>query len=159
MEDVTIQKRCPWWVKILLALSLALNLGIAGMVAGVAISGGPMGGQGPAVGYAMPYLVALPKEQRRAVFKTVRNDKTLPDRRARRADYSDMMTALAAEPFERAAVEAILSRQADGVDRVQSVAQSQWLDLVAEMPAQERADYIERIKEVLERAPKRDKKR
>ena len=146
--------RCPLWVKIVLGLSLAANLAIAGVVAGAVLRGGPMGGKGPAVGYAMPYVIALPREDRRAVFDTIRRDPSLPDRRARRADYEAMIAALRADPFEVAAIQAILSRQADGVGRVQNVAQSAWLDTVTAMSPEARMEYTLRIQEVLKRGSK-----
>lgn len=146
--------RCPLWVKIVLALSLAVNLAIAGLVAGAVLRGGPMGGNGPAMGYAMPYVIALPREDRRGVFDTVRRDESLPNRRARRADYEAMITALRADPFDAAAIQDILRRQADGVSRVQAVAQAAWLETVAAMSPEERADYTLRIQEVLKRGGK-----
>ncbi|WP_299282911.1 periplasmic heavy metal sensor [uncultured Tateyamaria sp.] len=157
MNDSPEQRRCPVWVKVALGLSLALNLAVAGLVTGLALraGGGPGGARAPGIGYALPYVVALPRESRRAVFDAVRENPALPDRRARRADYAAMVGALTQDPFDRGAVQAILERQQNGVAGVQRAAQSKWLDVVAAMPAETRASYAARIEEVLKRGPKR----
>ena len=154
MAETQGARRCPTWIKIVLGLSLALNLAIVGLVAGVALRSGPPGGRTPAMGYALPYVIALPREDRRAVFDAVRQDKSLPDRRARRADYAAMMEALQAAPFDRDAVQTILARQGEGGARVQRAAQAQWLDVVETMSQDERVEYVQRIQDVLKRGRK-----
>ncbi|APX11915.1 periplasmic heavy metal sensor [Tateyamaria omphalii] len=151
MADTEIARRVPVWVKILLGASLAFNLAVVGLVGGLVTRGGPLGGKGPGMGYATPYVIALPSEQRRVVFGTVRNDPDLPGRGARRAAYRDMVAVLEADPFDRAAVEAILQRQSRGVADVQAVAQGAWLDIVAEMPVEERRAYAQRVSDVAAR--------
>ncbi|MEO9574559.1 MAG: periplasmic heavy metal sensor [Tateyamaria sp.] len=159
MQEETETRRCPLWVKIVLALSLALNLCIAGLVAGFVLRGGPMAGRAPAMGYAMPYVLALPRDLRRDVFGAVRNDDSLPDRRARREEYRDMIKALKVTPFDATAVEAVLLRQGDGVSRVQAAAQAAWLEAVSGLSDEERAAYTDRMQEALNRngRPKKGK--
>ena len=149
-EDIQT-RRCPLWVKIVLAVSLAGNLAVVGLVAGVALRGGPLSARGPSMGYAMPYVVALPREARREVFGAVRKDDKLPDRRARSAQYQEMIAALEATPFDIAAVEAVLERQGAGAARVQATAQAAWLDVVARLSDDERIAYTARIEETLKR--------
>lgn len=155
MAQTPVEKRCPLWVKIALAASLSINLLIAGLVAGLVLRGGPMGGKGPAVGYAMPYILALPQADRRAVFKTVRDHPDLPGRRARRAAYDDMVALLSAEGFDRAAAASVLERHETDVTRVQRVAQAAWLDIVETMPLEDRLAYARRVEEVARRRPGR----
>jgi len=155
MDEPKIRRRCPLWVKIVLTLSLAINLLIAGVVAGFALRGGPLGGKGPSMGYAMPYVIALPPEDRRDVFEAVRNNRDLPGRGARRGVYRDMISTLQTTPFDRAAVETLLDRQAAGVEAVQAVAQGTWLDKIDKMSDAERADYAERVRHVLDRGKRR----
>ena len=159
MQAETETRRCPLWVKIALALSLALNLCIAGLVAGFILRGGPLAGLAPAMGYAMPYVLALPRDLRRDVFGAVRNDDSLPDRRARREEYRDMIKALKVTPFDAAAVEAVLVRQGEGVSRVQAAAQAAWLEAVSSLSDEERAAYTDRMREALNRngPPKKGK--
>lgn len=151
MDTQDTTRRCPLWIKIVLALSLALNLAVIGLVSGFLLRGGPDGARLPAMGYAMPYVMALPKDLRRDVFNTVRGDDTLPDRRARRAEYGAMIAVLRATPYDAEAARAILARQADGVSRVQNVAQSAWLDAVASLSDAERATYAQNMQEALKR--------
>ena len=149
------RRRSPLWVRILLSLSLAINLAIAGLVAGLVLRGdGPLRGGGAGLSYALPYIVALERDERRAVMGAVRGNPDLPDRRARRAQFDDMLTALRAEPLDREAVRAILSRQAGGVAQVQAVAQEAWLDRVAAMTPVERVAYAARVEEILNKGPR-----
>ena len=157
MDAETKTGRCPLWVKIVLALSLALNLAIAGLVAGTALRGGAMAGRMPAMGYAMPYVLALPRDSRREVFRSMHRDRDLPDRAARRAEYRAMIAALKATPFDVAAVEAVLDRQADGASRVQAAAQAAWLAAVAQFSDEERLDYTARIEDALKRRGPRNR--
>jgi len=159
MSDQTQKRRCPVWVKVLLGLSLAFNLGIVGLVGGFVLrSDGPMRGAGPGLGYAMPYVMALEREVRRAIFEAVREDPSLPSRADRRAHFDDMLVALRADPMDRAAVEAVLARQAQGVSAVQRRAQDEWLSKVEAMSATERAAYADTVEEILKRGPRRGKK-
>lgn len=151
MADTQITRRSPLWVKILLAVSLSINLAVLGLVGGIALRGGPLGGKGPGMGYAMPYVLALPKEERRDIFGAVRNNPDLPGRGARRAAYRDMVDLLSADNFDRAAVESVLARQAGSVSQVQAVAQAAWLDKVAAMSTEERQAFAERLEEVVAR--------
>ena len=157
METTPKPTRCPLWVKIVLGLSLALNLAIVGMIAGFVLRGGPMGARGPAMGYATPYVLALPRELRRDVFGAVRNDDSLPDRRARRAEYRAMIAALRATPYDAAAVEAVLKRQAEGASRVQAAAHDAWLKAVARLSDEERVAYTARMEEALKKGGRRKK--
>lgn len=161
MQDATAPKRrCPLWVRIVLALSLALNLAIVGAVVGFVARGGPAGTKVGGIGYAMPYVLSLPKEARRGVFDAVRSDKSLPDRRARRVAYREVVALLSATPFDRDAVEAVLLQQAEGVADVQRVARAAWLDTVSQMSDAERMAYAEEVKAVIERgkgAPRKPK--
>lgn len=151
MTEMRTERRCPLWIKIALGLSLAVNLGVAGLVGGIALRGGPLGGKGPGMGYAMPYVIALPHEDRKIVFGAVRGDPDLPGRGARRAAYRDMVALLEADTFDRSAIEAVLQRQSRGVAQVQSVAQAAWLDVVEQMPEDARKVYAQRVAELASR--------
>ena len=151
------EARCPRWLKIVLGLSLAFNLAIAGAVAGFLLRGGPPRDGPTGMGYAAPYVIALPRDVRREVFGAIRSDESLPKRSGRRAHYADMIEALRVEPFDRDRVQAILTRQGREAARIQDASQAAWLSAVAEMNAAERSAYVARIEEVLQRG-KRGKK-
>lgn len=151
MEPHTEKRRSPKWVKVLLALSLAVNLAIAGVVAGFVLRGGPKVGRGPDMGYAMPYVLALPRELRREVFGAVRRDEGVPSRRERREEYREMIAALRATPFDPGAVQVVLDRQSSGAVRVQGAAQAAWLNVVSGLSDAERVAYTERMEEQMQR--------
>ena len=77
------------WVRVLLVVSLALNLLVIGAVAGVIIKGGPFKHGGPphmAQGGVGPLTQALSKEDRRAIGREMRQkgQQSGWDRRAHR---------------------------------------------------------------------------
>lgn len=151
----TVRHRCPAWVKVLLGVSLALNLAIFGLIAGLSVRGGPLRADATGFGYAMPYVMALERADRRALFNALRSASDLPDRRMRRAHFEDMMAALRHDPFDRGDVEAVLMRQADAVSQVQAKAQAEWLVVVSEMTPEQRAAYADQIEELLRKGPRR----
>lgn len=147
--------RSPRWIKIVLGLSLAVNLAIAGAVAGFVLRGAPVRDNRGDMGFAAPYMSALTIEARRDILRAMRANDALPKRSTRRAHYAEMIAALRAEPFDVAKVQEILTRQAQSVGQVQDVAISAWLATVGAMSVAERAIYVAQIEEVLRRGPRR----
>lgn len=149
------------WIKILLAGSLALNLAVAGLVAGAVIRhDGPMDRtiRSPSLGaFGAPYMLALPREDRRAVLRAMRSSQggDVPSREMRRAVFQEVLTSLRATPFDSAQLQAVVARQATITVDVQKRAQSAWLELVEGMTDAERADYADAVEDVLNRGPKR----
>lgn len=149
------------WKKALLALSLALNLAIAGVVVGTFLrSGGEerrlsrSPGQGA---FGAPYMLALDKEDRRSVFASMRagKDERMPDRRMRREMFANVLENLRATPFDPAALEAAVSKQAQSSVKVQNRVQKAWLDVVSKMNDEERAAYAASVEQYLSRGKKR----
>ncbi len=158
-----IKPRTPRRIKWLLGVSLALNLAVVGLIAGAVLRhDGPGRAFARAPGaesYAAPYVTALPRAERRAIFRAVRNaaGADMPDRAARRALYTDVIAALRSEPFEPAALKAALDAQKNASLAVQSSVQTEWLERVSAMSASQRADYAFAIEDILRRGPKRGK--
>ncbi|MEO9862349.1 MAG: periplasmic heavy metal sensor [Paracoccaceae bacterium] len=150
--------RTAKWVKVLLGVSLASNLAIVGLVAG-AFSKNPRFGQGGGVArYAMPYVIALTKEDRRSVFQAMRNGASIgqfPAREERRKLYEEMLTVIEAEPLELDKVQAILERQTQTALVAQDAAQAAWLEQISTYDAAERRAYADRVRDVLKRGPRR----
>lgn len=147
----------PVWVKIVLGVSLALNLLIAGIVAGALMRFG--GGDHPRsrVNYALPYVQALPASDRRAVMRAIRREGReggQSGHEARKSLYEDMLAALRADPFDPETAEQLLERQARASARIQSLARTVWLERVAMMSAEERQAYADRIEATLRRGPR-----
>ncbi|WP_299505626.1 periplasmic heavy metal sensor [uncultured Roseobacter sp.] len=145
--------------KVLLGVSLALNLAVAGLVAGTAFRHGGDGMRGMRSAgfgaYGLPYMIALPKAERRDVIRAVRADREggVPDRAARRALYSEVLTALRSTPFDAEKLSVAMSGQADAAIRVQKSAQSAWLEVISQMSDAERSAYANEVEEVLRRGP------
>lgn len=157
--DTTPPSRVPRRMKIILGLSLALNLAVVGLIAGaVWRHEEPRGGARSAGfgAYGLPYMIALPRAERRVVIGAVRagREAGVPDRAARRALYGDVLAALQARPFDPTALSAALGRQTEATLQVQEVAQGAWLAVITGMTDADRADYAQQIEEVLRRGPR-----
>ncbi|MEP3845616.1 MAG: periplasmic heavy metal sensor [Paracoccaceae bacterium] len=150
--------RTAKWVKVLLGLSLASNLAIVGLVAG-AISRSPRHTEGGGVArYAMPYVIALTREDRRSVFQAMRDgtgSAKLPTRQERRKLYEEMLSVIEAEPLDLDTVQSILERQTQTALFAQDAAQTAWLELISTFDEAERDAYAERVRDVLKRGPRR----
>lgn len=148
------------WSRWVLVASLALNLIFIGLMAGAVYrhAGGPgarehAGGPG-ARSYGSPYVRALPREVRRAMFRDLRrSDSGMPSRSERRVLYDRVLAALRTEPFDAAAVEAVLREQGRVALELQTAAEGAWLAEVSAMSPQERAVYADRVAEELTRRP------
>jgi hypothetical protein len=154
----TQKPNAPRGFKILLGVSLALNLVILGLAAGAAFRGAPPQRGGGGGNYARPYIKALPSEDRQAIFAASRLHKGDKGGRAGGlALYGEVTEALRAEVFDREAVKAVLSKQTEMTLGIQNTAQAYWLDLIEEMGLQERRDYADAVEELVQRRgpPKR----
>lgn len=137
------------WMKIVLTLSLALNLAVVAAAGGAAwrFKGGAGGeGAGQRHGGGGPlYLRALPEQDRRALREALRAvPRAVPD-------AAQMVAVLRAEPFDAAAAQRLLeAERAAGLDR-QRVAADVWLARVAAMSPQARSAYADRLQALVER--------
>ena len=149
------QARAPSWTKNILILSLGLNLLVVGVVIGAVLRHGGEGareGRSHALnGFGSPYMRALPKEARREIMRTLRDDgsRKLPDRNARREMFEVTLTALRAQPFEPETVDAAVSRQANTAFSVQREMQEIWLQQIIEMSDAERAAYADAFEQAI----------
>lgn len=154
-----MQRRVPLWVKLLLGLSLALNLAVLGLLGGIATR---LQDRGPgAVNYAIPYVIALPKDERRSIGKQIRQKARageLPSRKDRMSHYRQMLTLLEAESWNAREAEAILVGQSTDTVALQSAARAAWLETMAGFSPEERLAYAERLRKVVNRGP-RNKRR
>ncbi|WP_339762351.1 periplasmic heavy metal sensor [uncultured Sulfitobacter sp.] len=148
------------WMRWALGLSLGVNLLVAGLVAGAAYRfDGPHGGAGGNMrDYGTAYIIALEKERRRDLFNELRRNKPAGHltRTARRALYSEVVSAIRAEPFDIARVRSALDQQANASVAVQQAVQDAWLKELASMDDTARAAYAGRLQEVLSRPTKRE---
>jgi uncharacterized membrane protein len=148
------------WVKVLLAVSLALNLGVAGLAVGAFVrNGGPparMEGRDFGLG---PMGDALTREDRRALRRAFlqRFPELKAGRAALQADFAALTEALTAEPFEpdavRASIAVIAERNSERLSTIRDILAEYLVSLSPEA----RAGFAERLQAALGRADRRDK--
>ncbi|MFN6979897.1 MAG: periplasmic heavy metal sensor [Gemmobacter sp.] len=141
-------------------LSLALNLAVAGLAAGVILrQGGALPGAPPRAvaldpGFG-PFAAALSPEDRRALRRAFLAERgaVLEGIRADRADRAALVAALRADPFDPAAMDAAAARlTARGQERAE-LGQRLIRAHVLGMTAAERADFAARLEAAFARRP------
>ena len=112
-----------------------------------------------------PYTFALPHRDKRALRKEIeaalaQEQGETGGRAARSKGYADAVATLRAVPFDKSAFEAVLARQFGVAEKFQSASRTVLADHVFQMTDAERADYAERLEEVLSRRDRwKDRKR
>ncbi len=147
-------------MKVVLALSLALNLAVVGVVAGAALRsrGGRMAGP-PSVRDLNfgPFSDALTREQRRDLRRGFLAQG--PDLRAlqteMRGDLEAVLAALRAEPFDAAALTDAFVAQNRRISQRVEAGQKAMLSLLVAMPAAERAAFADRLEKALRHGGRR----
>ena len=137
--------------KVVLVCSLALNLAIAGVVVGSALSGRI--GDGPPRSFDLgvgPLARALEQDERREIGRALRQGRVLRglDPRAR-AD--ELVTLLLADPFDPEALQDLFARQSADLQRVQSRAQEALIATIVAMTPDRRAAFAAAIAAEAER--------
>lgn len=154
--------RTPRGVKIVLALSLALNLLILGAIGGAFLGGRPDGGLRDRTDTVRilglgPLATALDRNDRAAVVAQAGADRAAM--RAERRRLVDAASAFAEavreDPFDRAAAEAALERQRAIVRGLQDGGYGALLDHLETMPSAARADFADRLLGLLQRQERR----
>ncbi|WP_417679094.1 periplasmic heavy metal sensor [Pseudodonghicola sp.] len=143
------------WLRLLLGVSLALNLAVAGLAVGAAIR---FGDRPDRVRPPMPLgalmFRELPREDRKMLRDRDRETREGRDAR-RRAEAAELDAALRAVPFDPTPLEAFIARdaarQADFADAMRNA----WLTRVKAMTEAERAQYADRLQEALQRQDER----
>ena len=142
-------------LKIAFAISLALNLAVAGLAVGAWLRGGPGHGMPRDLGFG-PFTEALSPEDHHALKEAIRAD--LPafraGREAAKAEFDTLLTALRAEPFDLAAVNTAMSAIVDR--NAERLAKGQDL-LAARIKAMSPADRLacaDRLEAALRHGPR-----
>jgi hypothetical protein len=156
-------KRSGRGVKIALALSLAVNLLILGLVGGAVLGVGPRAGGDDDPGLRTlglgPFAIALSREDREAVTERIDREALRAGRRALGDSFGQLRAALLADPFDRVAAEAALTRSRVAAGEVQGHGHRALLDQIETMSAADRADLSERLGRALRRLSGRDRDR
>jgi uncharacterized membrane protein len=141
-----------------LALSLALNLAILGMVGGAMVRGGMAGHTAMVrdLGFG-PFSEALRPEDRKALRQAF--FERVPDfrqtRRQMRADTAALLEALRAEPFDAGAVSTALQNHQDHLSGQLNLGQELLADHLLSLTTPERLAFADRLQKVLQRRPAR----
>lgn len=146
-------------LRIALAVSVALNLAVLGLVAGAMIGGGPRGG-GPdgqlrALGLG-PFAMAFSREDRAELARGIDRAALRAERRALGDSLATLRQSLLADPFDRAAAEAALGRSRGAAEALQAIGHGAIVERIAQMDAAERAALAGRLERALRRAAGRD---
>ncbi len=148
--DPKMDRKAPRWMKIVLGLSLAVNLLIFGVIFGAAMRHGEgwreAGGNGMREGFAL--LAALDREDRRAILREVR---TVQDRSARRAQITQLLALLRAETLDVAALQELIAEQRSMGAQMQELMAASWTARIERMGAAERAAYADRLESWMSR--------
>ena len=141
------------WIKAALAVSVALNLAVAGLAAGAFLRTGP-GGHGMPHDLSFgPFSEALDGKDRRALRKALMD--RLPSFKEARAgaqvDFVTLLDALRANPFDEPALQsalaAIKTRNADRLELGRSLIETR----ILQMSRAERLAFAERLEKGLRR--------
>lgn len=151
-NETAPEGRCPGWMKLVFALSLAVNLAVAGVVIGHKFREE----QKPdrrGVERAVEWIINLVPEERQDFARKQLSD--LPsslesERATRMANLPRITAAMTAEPFDPAALDAALKAMSDRHVLRQSV-----VALVEALTPAERAEFAESFSEKLDPQEKR----
>lgn len=145
------------WGRIILILSLSLNMLVAGLVAGTLLRDGPDRSserrlEAADLGFG-PYVAALGPEERRTLVQAARREGSgLREHRAKvRRQFEEMLTLLRAETLDVAALDRLLSEQQAALTDWQGIGQRLLVENLAQMDAAERAEYADRLDRLLRR--------
>ncbi len=145
----------PGWMKIALVVSVALNLGVAGLVLGAWLGDGQHAGMPRDLSFG-PFSEALSDADRRALRKDLmgRAGEFRSSREAAHAEFAALLDALRSDPFDPAAMTAALTaietRNAERLDLGRSLIEARLI----EMSAAERSAFADRLEQALRRGGK-----
>ena len=144
------------WLRIVLVVSLALNLLVVGMVAGAWLrhdrSDAVRHGSLRDLGYG-PFGEALSVEDRRDLARDLTGKaRDLQANRSRiRQEFQAMLDALRTSPFDAETFEAVTTRQQERLAERQAIGRRVLLDRIEAMTDAERSVYADRLERSLRR--------
>lgn len=147
------------WIRLILFASLALNLLVAGVVAGTLLTSDKREDRRTDKGLGkLSYVRALSQEDRRELGAQLRNKFQKSGRLSRDpARFDAAIALLLADPFDQAAFAEVLEAQftsAEARHRMGREALSQYL---AQMSLEDRKAYVARLRDILEKRRKKPK--
>lgn len=140
-------------LRIALAISVALNLAVAGVVAGAAMKHRPDGGRmemGRELGFGA-FSEALSRDDRRALREALlaKAPDLRDNRRQRGQDAQALLAALRADPFAPEALAAIMDSQQQRMESQLQLGQDLLREFLISMTPEARAAFAGRLEERL----------
>ena len=150
----TPKPRMRTGLRVVLFVSLALNLLVAGLVVG-AVASGRAGDKARMDLNFGPFIRALSDEDRRLIVRQVRNDPEArpPSPRERRRDLVEIVDILRTEPFDTERLNMLLAKQRDVGTRVVVAAHTAFAERLAAASPADRAAFADRLEAELRRGP------
>ena len=150
------------WIVVALAISLSLNLLVAGLVAGALLWHGPKHRDGGRrldlddVGFG-PFVAALPPGDRRELARAVAREEGSfrENRDLMIRQFEALLSALREDPYDAEAVRALIVEQQRNVGARQALGRELLLERIEAMSAAERANYADALARMLRRSGKR----
>jgi uncharacterized membrane protein len=156
-QPTTNSAKASTGMRILLAISLALNLAVGGYALGKVLDHGRDGSRGMAREMAFgPFTDALTDQDRRALARTLfeRAPKMRDARQNMMSDIALIVAALNADPFDPSALEAAFAAQKSRAVENMTLAQDAIRDFLVRMSPEDRAKFAERLQNWTVRGPK-----
>ncbi|MRU14608.1 periplasmic heavy metal sensor [Roseovarius sp. A21] len=141
------------WLKVVFALSLALNLLVLGVVGGVALRHGGFDGRHHHMAGG-PMTRALSQEDKRVVAREMRRnyrEQGRDGRAAYGAAMQQLVEGLRAEPFDPAPVATQMARMREMLGRRVAIGQQVLLEHLAQMEPEARHAFAGRLEEAMKR--------
>lgn len=139
---------CGKWTRLVLVLSLALNLLVVGVVVGGAVRHHRHGGDESArdIGFG-PFTEALSKEDRKALRRAflAANPGFRDMRKDMGRDMGDLIAALRADPWDAVAAGIILAGQSQRMTDWMDTGRDLLLERLSAMTPQDRAAFADRL--------------
>jgi uncharacterized membrane protein len=163
--ETTPAPRMRRGLRILLTLSLALNLLVVGVVIGGVFSGPHRRGEQSRPDIVMAFVHAMPRQERRALGRRIRDARHSTDTidegasRQNQTSRQEILQALSAQPFDRALLENLVAAQQRQFATRDVIARTAFLEYVSEMSDSARKTYAERVAEQFENHRKRRRDR
>ncbi|WP_341368724.1 periplasmic heavy metal sensor [Yoonia sp. BS5-3] len=147
-------------MRIVLVISLALNLAVAGLFVGSMASGRLSDGPAPNFDIGLgPIGRALDNDERREVRRSLLSDGSMR-RLNLRGRLEQMITAIEADPYDPDVMTDLLADQLDKTTQLQRNVQNGLLQIIADMTPERRAAFAAELREDMSRnrppPPQRD---
>ncbi|MFN3662874.1 periplasmic heavy metal sensor [Yoonia sp.] len=152
----TVARPSRIW-RIVLVVSLALNLAVVGVIAGAVVSGRFGDGPPRRIDFGLgPVARALTSEERREIGRELRPQRGALGDHDFRAQMAAMTAALRAEPYDGAMMQALMEDQAAHLAQMQASARRAVLDMIAAMTPERRRSFADQLEQEWQRRPARD---